>query len=208
MSGDYDFTYDWFGERAQLWDQLMPQFPPSRILEIGSFEGRSTVYLIEEISQHRPLEIHCVDSFEGGSENHSGPFAADMSAVEARFAHNTKVALSKAANAVDLQVHKGSSDVELARLLADGKQNYFDFVYVDGSHQAPDVLLDALLSFKLTRVGGLIGFDDYTWQDPAALSDVLRAPKLAIDIFTNVYRNKIQLIQFPIFQVYVQKVSA
>ena len=24
-----------------------------------------------------------------------------------------------------------------------GKKNYFDFIYVDGSHQAPDVLLDA-----------------------------------------------------------------
>ena len=38
-----------------------------------------------------------------------------------------------------------------------------DFIYVDGSHQAHDVLCDAILSFKLLRVGGIVCFDDYLW---------------------------------------------
>ena len=130
-----------------------------------------------------------------------------MPEVEPRFRHNTGIALEKAANHVTLEVHRGYSDVELAKLLANGMQNYFDFIYVDGSHQAPDVLLDALLSFKLLRVGGLIGFDDYQWFDPLAPGDILRSPKLAVDVFTNVYRKKVQMVQSPIFQVYVQKVS-
>ena len=32
----------------------------------------------------------------------------------------------------------------------------YDFIYIDGSHDAADVLLDAALSFKLVKSGGLI----------------------------------------------------
>lgn len=204
---DYEFTEDWFGGRKDIWDQLIPQINPSRVLEIGSFEGRSTCYLIEELSKVQPIEIHCIDSFEGGVEHQAGEAKVEMPQVEPRFRHNTGIALEKAANHVTLEVHRGYSDVELAKLLANGMQNYFDFIYVDGSHQAPDVLLDALLSFKLLRIGGLIGFDDYQWFDPLAPGDILRSPKLAVDVFTNVYRKKVQMVQSPIFQVYVQKVS-
>ena len=45
-------------------------------------------------------------------------------------------------------------------LLAEGRQGSFDFIYVDASHRAPDVLLDAVLAFQLLRIGGLIIFDD------------------------------------------------
>ena len=204
---DYEFTEDWFGGRRFIWDQLMPQMNPSRILEIGSFEGRSTCYLIEELSKERPLEIHCIDTFKGGLEHQAGETKAEMDAVETRFSHNVQVALERCVHKVDIYVHKGYSDAELPKLLVNGKQAYFDFIYVDGSHQAPDVLLDALLSFKLLRVGGLIGFDDYLWFDPLAPDDILRSPKLAVDVFTNVYRKKIKLVDSPNYQFYVQKVS-
>jgi hypothetical protein len=74
-------------------------------------------------------------------------------------------------------------------LVAAGKQGYFDFIYVDGSHQAPDVLADAFLSFRLLRENGVIAFDDYLWQEalPDGI-DSIRCPKLAIDAFTNIHR--------------------
>jgi len=206
---EYDFTNAWFDPFAKSnWEQLLPQLKPSRILEIGSFEGRSTCYLIDNLAAERELEIHCIDTFEGGIENKPGGFAvADMSAVESRFFHNTNLALSRAANKVDFHVHKGFSDVELPKLLANGLQGYFDFIYVDGSHQAPHVLLDAVLSLKLCRVGGVIGFDDYIWTEPLPSIDVLRTPKLAVDAFTNIYRGSLRILPIVSQQVYVEKTA-
>jgi hypothetical protein len=39
--------------------------------------------------------------------------------------------------------------------------NFYDFVYIDGSHLASDVLEDAVLSWAVVQVGDMIIFDDY-----------------------------------------------
>lgn len=102
--------------------------------------------------------------------------------------------------------HKGSSDIELAKLLADGKQGYFDFIYVDGSHQAPDVLCDAILSFRLLKTNGVIAFDDYLWAETLPTGvDPIRCPKPAIDAFTNIYCRKLRILTAPLYQLYIQK---
>lgn len=205
----YQFTNNWFGNVAKnIWDQLIPQINPARILEVGSYEGASTCYLIDNLAGRHALELHCIDTWEGGVEHTSGPGAVDMSAVEMRFQHNTRIASARAGNAVQMHCHKGYSDREMARLLAGGKQSYFDFVYIDGSHQAPDVLCDALLGFRLLRPGGFMAFDDYLWSEqlPGGV-DPIRCPKPAIDAFTNIYCRKIRIISAPLYQLYVQKIA-
>ena len=37
----------------------------------------------------------------------------------------------------------------------------FDFVFVDGSHFADDVVVDALEAWRVTKTGGLLAFHDY-----------------------------------------------
>jgi len=211
MSGStYYFTNNWFDIAAKgVWDTLIPQINPTRILEIGSYEGASTCYLIEKLAASKEIELHCIDTWEGGVEHKEGGAAeANMLEVENRFRHNTQIAISKFENAVQLILHKGFSDVALSRLLSEGKQGYFDFIYVDGSHQAPDVLCDALLSFRLLKNNGVIAFDDYLWQEPLPYGvDPIRCPKPAIDAFTNIYCRKVKVIHAPLFQLYVQKVS-
>jgi predicted O-methyltransferase YrrM len=96
----------------------------------------------------------------------------------------------------------------LAKLLASGKEGFFDFIYVDGSHQAPDVLCDAVMSFRLLRPGGIIAFDDYLWQEPLPYgADPIRSPKIAIDAFTNIYCRKITVLSMHLYQLYVRKLS-
>ena len=60
----------------------------------------------------------------------------------------------------------------------------FDFIYVDGSHQAPDVLCDAVMAWRVLRDGGVMVFDDYLWGDPRM---PLHRPKVAIDAFMNIF---------------------
>jgi predicted O-methyltransferase YrrM len=208
---NYQFTNAWFQSAAQKnWDTLIPQFiKPSTILEVGSYEGASACYLIEKLAPHNPIEIHCVDTWEGGVEHQTGGLAeANMQSVESRFLHNTQSAIQQSAHHVDLHIHKGYSDMCMAQLLSQGKQGYFDFVYIDGSHQAPDVLCDAVLGFKLLKTGGVMVFDDYLWLEELATGrDILRCPKPAIDAFVNLYFRKINVIPMPLYQMYVQKIS-
>jgi predicted O-methyltransferase YrrM len=201
---EYKFTSAWFETAKHVWEEIIPQLSPKIILEIGSYEGASTCYLIDKLAGESAMEIHCIDTWEGGME-HQG---TDMSSVEARYDHNVALAIARAKNKVTIVKHKKNSDIALATLISEGKKNYFDFIYVDGSHQAPDVLCDAVLGFRLLKVGGAMVFDDYLWSENLPYGkDPLRCPKPAIDAFVNLHFRKLNIISAPLYQLYLQKIS-
>ena len=201
------FSNDWFQRwTRETWERMFPVMKPSRVLEIGCYEGASTCCAIQLVASFRPLEIHCIDHWEGGIDHHD--LKVDMGAVETRFRQNVESLRSDMPHEVRLEVHKGRSDLELAKLLVEGKENYFDFIYVDGSHQAADVLADAVLAFKLLRVGGFMGFDDYLWAEDLPYGrDPVRSPKMAIDAFTAVNCRKFDFMDAPCRQVYILKTA-
>jgi predicted O-methyltransferase YrrM len=201
----FEFTTDWFSRFSSVWKQLLDRYKPARLLEIGSYEGRAACFLIEACAADRPIELHCVDTWAGGVEHDSGA----MPEVEARFDRNLAAAREGAAHPVDFHKHKSLSAPALVRLLAAGRAGSFDLVYVDGSHQAPDVLADAVLAFMLLRVGGLIIFDDYLWSmEQAGRQDFYNMPKPAIDAFVNIHQRKLAVIGAPLYQLYARKIAA
>ena len=210
----YAFTNNWFDKHVEIWKEMLAYYKPSKVLEIGSYEGRSATFVIDQIAHARDLVLHCVDTWEGGIEHGNQGFfdlnnttAKGMHEVERRFKENISKSIAAASHKVDLSIHKGLSSIELSKLISSGLSGYFDMVYVDGSHQAEDVLLDAVLAFQLTAKGGLIIFDDYTWQEPSpGGADPLRCPKIAIDSFTNIYSKSIRLNdRVPLYQIMVNK---
>lgn len=193
-----EFTNDWFGATGRyIWDKILPQLGPTRILEIGSYEGRSACFLIEKLN--KPLEIHCIDTWEGGAEHKN----VDMALVKKRFDSNTKTAIANSKNEVKLQVYTGRSDDVLSKMQAEYQQ-YFDFIYIDGSHVAADVLCDAVLAFRLLRSGGVMCFDDYLWKDGSP-ADPINCPKVAIDAFTLIYCKQLEVMALPPTQLFVEK---
>jgi predicted O-methyltransferase YrrM len=200
--GSHQFTTTWFqGTGKANWDQLLPQLDPRRILEVGCYEGASTCYLIERATRAAKVEIHCVDPWAGNLH-----YGDDIFKVEQRWLHNTALSMSRVGDRVQLHRHKAFSDQVLPRMLADGMKGYFDFIYIDGSHAAVDVMFDAVLAFRLLRVNGLIAFDDYLWRPKdKPVGDPTESPKLAIDAFTNTYAHKIKIVPAPLYQLYVQK---
>ena len=74
------FTEDYFSQNIPSWDALFSVWEPKRILEIGSFEGRSTSYWIERLKDEPSGEIHCVDTWLGGEEHNEENI--QMSTVE------------------------------------------------------------------------------------------------------------------------------
>lgn len=87
----------------------------------------------------------------------------------------------------------------LAKLITQGRQ--YDFIYVDGSHDADTVLADACMCFGLLKPNGIMLFDDYLWTDD---TDVLRRPKMSVDAFVNMFANRIW-ISLQNYQLAIQK---
>lgn len=184
----FRFTEDWFSPHIPLWDSVIERLKPKRILEIGSFEGRSTCYMIRKAVDYGHVDIACIDTWEGGVE-HAG---LDFDVVEKNFDHNVQLLLKAGLlNNVNVYKLKGKSYVELARLITEDF-GLFDLVYIDGSHMASDVLLDATMAFKLLRVDGVLIFDDYQRGEQKELEH----PMIAIDAFTYVNRDKVRKINF------------
>lgn len=181
----YTFTQDWFAG-AGYWESLKPLMKQRKaFLEIGSYEGRSTVWTVEHMMEDGG-HIVAIDSWEGGEEHAS--VGEPMKAVEANFNANAAVA---SANFPERRIvkTKAYSHVGLGEELY--KQRQYDFIYIDGSHKAMDVLSDACMSFHLLKPGGLMVFDDLYWGD---VRDILHRPKLAIDAFCNIFAEKLMVV--------------
>lgn len=199
-----EYTVDWFDSARPVWDTLLPHLEARLVLEVGSYEGASACYLIDVLGRKAPLEIHCIDHWDSGTEHRCA--AIDMAQVEQRFHRNIAMAVNRSPFPVDLHVHKGNSESCLGALLSQQPKPQFDFIYVDGSHQAADVLLDASIAFRLPRRGGIMVLDDYLWHETqAANRDPLAVPKMAIDAFINCRFNRLRMISAPLYQIFLQK---
>lgn len=209
------FTHDWFSHNIKFWEVILDTTNPSRILEIGSFEGMSTCYLIDKLAQHRALEIYCLDSWEGGIEH----IGFDMKMHERNFHYNTNHSIRCAPYPVRINKRKGNSLVELSKLVVESVEP-FDLVYIDGSHKTADVFVDAALSFNLLRVGGVMIFDDYKYspnENSSFEQEQFEHPKNAIDSFALCFGNKLTQTHFQVdgvdveqdslYQIYLKKIA-
>jgi len=195
---DYKFTKDWFNWAPAVWEQLIPHLSGEagsrKFLEVGSFEGRSTVWIMENMMVDGDYML-CIDTWKGGEE-HGGE---DMDAVFNRFRANVQAAREK--TGIKSVGHSRQNSTQgLAEELTEWSGT-FDFIYIDGSHTAPDVLTDACMAWPLLKKDGLMVFDDYMWGNPR---DALHRPKIAIDAFTNIFAEQCDIVHMG-YQAVVRK---
>lgn len=195
---NYKFTTDWFSYNIPVWQQVFKKFahlPDLNFLEIGSWEGRTACWMLENVLTDESSKITCIDTFKGSVEHQD--FADEfLDSLGSIFDYNIKQ--TGKTNQVNKLI--GTSQEILRQL----NLNTYDFLYVDGSHIAPDVLEDALLGWRLIKVGGIIIFDDYEWGEFADTPTY--HPKLAVNAFLNVFQDKIKLL-YQGYQVVVEKTA-
>ena len=171
-SKDYDFSEDWFTFHIAVWNNALASFkgkPNIHYLEIGLYEGRSAIWMLENILTHPSARLTGIDIFSG--------------AVKERFLAN--VERSGATDKVTTII--GYSQVELRKL----SLGSFDVIYIDGSHRADDVLEDAVLSWRLLKEGGVLIFDDYRWNLHWPPEE---RPKIALNAFRKFYGRHFEVI--------------
>lgn len=168
----YIFTEDWFSMNIPVWQALTAPLAgrPCNALEIGSYQGLSAVWMLENMLTHADSKLTCIDTFEG-SEEHSD---VQKTRIFDLFEHNVlKNFPSK------VVAHKGKSGKVLKTL---GEEQY-DFIYIDGAHYSANAMEDVVLSFPLLKVGGIMLFDDYGTGG----QDDTKNPHIGIDGFVAAY---------------------
>lgn len=194
----YQFTQDWFSINIPLWQQVLQQYanrPGLNFLEIGSWEGRSTCWLLDNILTHESSRITCIDTFEGSAE-HQGYEEGYIKSIEGRFDFN----ITRAGGAKRVEKLIGISQNVLRKLPVDS----YDVIYIDGSHLATDVLEDTLLSWRLAKVKGLLIFDDYNLT---LFKNPTQNAKLGVDAFLTVFHEKVKVLHKG-YQVVVEKIAS
>ncbi|MBD0390730.1 MAG: class I SAM-dependent methyltransferase, partial [Nostoc sp. C3-bin3] len=189
-----------FTENIPLWEKYLSHFantPKIQALEIGSYEGNSACWLLDNVLTHESARLTCIDTFSDWYNN----------------IFDFNIARSGASGKV--KKIKGVSQ-EVLRLLP---INSYNLVYIDGSHLASDVLEDAVLSWRLVKTGGIIIFDDYDlvylrvfscgYKDGVmngySYKSSLNA-NVGIDAFLKIFEDKIKILHKD-HQVIVEKIS-
>ena len=159
--GRFTFQHPWFEQQNRLdWEKLTVPLHGKKlqILEVGSFEGASTIWILDNLMSHPESTMTVIDTFAGGMEHQDSSDGYELASLESRFWAN----VSKCEHVGKLRVMKTTSDDALVRLVREGAR--FDFIYIDASHVAIDVLHDAVLCWRMLQLQGTMAFDDYTWK--------------------------------------------
>ena len=179
---DGEFTTDWTTGNFTRWRRMLSPWrdQPLRILEVGSWEGRSAVFFLRFFARST---IVCIDAFNEFPE------------IEGRFDRNL------APFGTRVEKIKSVSFPALEALHAAGRT--FDLVYIDAHHFYEPVKANSLRAWPLTEPGSVIIWDDYGWG--RGHPDEKRA-KTAVDEFLSARPNAYRLLGIG-YQVAIERTA-
>ncbi len=186
----------WTADREETFLRHLAPFrgQPVTFLEIGSFEGVSAIWMLRNLLTHADARLTCVDN--------------DFLGCGKRLVRNLRNSGEESkVDCLWIDSHDVRSHVP---------DDHFDFVYVDASHAAPNVLFDVVNAFLVCKPGGIVGCDDYLYtipepvgERPGRISPLRRllsglgwapevprgtVPKPAIDAFLRVMDGRVDVV--------------
>ena len=192
---NYKYTENWFSSQVGI-DKIFTLNIENElhILEIGSFEGKSTVWFLDILS-HPNSTITCIDpwtKYTQDTDSFNSYFKEnarwDFTSSKDLYLHNIK----ESGNENKVIIKHGFSHELLPNLITENKE--YDFIFIDGNHTAAFVLTDALMSWYTLKPGGIMVFDDYLWGAPDTKNSSTTTPKLAVDSFISVFKDYLEVL--------------
>lgn len=177
---------NWFAAGAQWFFQKnLPLLADRKIvaLQIGAYTGDATVWMLENFLTHPESVLTDVDTWQGSEEAIHKNF--DWKNVEDVYREKTSKYLEQG----KLIKYKGTSDAFFAASSVLRKK--YDFIYVDGDHTAKAVLKDGVNALEACAPGGIVAFDDYTWQSGKGPT---HDPRVSIDALIVAYADDFEVI--------------
>jgi predicted O-methyltransferase YrrM len=193
LKGDYQFTTDWFSKKSPAWSVVLKDLvgkPNLRYLEVGVYEGRSVVWMLENVLTHPTSTVTGLDIFWAydAKEYEYSPelqklYEDNVIAAGGEGRFTTIVGLSQ-------------------ETLREQPLGYYDVIYIDGAHNGPEVLEDAILAWRLLKMGGVLIFDDYRWWPIASR---ISTPRYAIDIFAEALADNFDYVHSEGQAIFIRK---
>tara|TARA_B100000242_G_scaffold176790_1_gene126775 strand:+ start:617 stop:1399 length:783 start_codon:yes stop_codon:yes gene_type:complete len=148
FNNNYSFRFnDWFSDNFNVWKKFLSHIPNFKYLEIGTFEGRSALF----VSQFNFKKIVCVDPYIDYNETEQYNFKMSdvLESVKKKF---DKI------NSKDIKLIREKSDFFFSI-----NKDKFDIIYIDGYHKHDYVKRDFINSMTCLKEGGILICDDFLW---------------------------------------------
>ena len=177
--------HDYFSPHSyHFYSVLKKKKKIENILEIGSFEGNSSMFFARNLINSK---IYCVDNWVGTNEYNNLNFKL----LEDNFDENLR-------EFSNVHKYKNTSD----EFFLNNNLN-FDLIYIDGHHKADQVNRDFKNSWKFLNKDGILIFDDYIWDFYNNIKD---NPCYAINSYLNNIRDKYKILKVTNSQLFIKKI--
>ena len=154
------------GSGRHLYSLCYFQVEEGDVVEIGSWQGRSTSFLARAVENSGNGNFYAVDHFKGnvGKESHYIIEKDDMSDLKAGFLNNIeRVGLSSTVNLLDMKNEDAARVLEISKIR---------FLFIDGDHTREGVERDIALFFTKLVNGAIVVFDDFSRAFPGVIEAV------------------------------------
>ena len=174
----YKYTQRWFldSEINKNIFNFVKKNSEISILEIGCYEGLSSVFFADNLLNHDKSSMVCIDPFLSIPDNDHKQLLANKE--EDNFDHNIK----KCDNRSKISVFKITSDEFFKKNV-----NVFNLIYIDGCHEPDFIERDMENAFQILVKGGIMWMDDYCGGDRVTI-------KATMDKFVEKYSGKCDII--------------
>ena len=161
---NYKYTQTWFlvSEISNSLDKFLDKSKENKILEIGCFEGLSSVFFADNFLDNPKSSLTCVDPFLTINNNDHSQFLQNNE--EMNFDFN----ISICENSDRITKHKITSDI----FFENNNQTY-NFIYIDGCHEPDFIKRDMENSFNILEKNGIMWMDDYGGGDGIQIKNVM-----------------------------------
>jgi predicted O-methyltransferase YrrM len=184
----YKYSQTWFlsSEIKSRLVHFLDKSKENKILEIGCFEGLSSVFFADNFLDNLKSSLTCVDPFLTINNNDHSRFLQNNE--EMNFDFN----ISVCKNSDKITIYKITSDT----FFKNNNEKY-NFIYIDGCHEPDFIKRDMENSFNILEKNGIMWMDDYGGGDGIQI-------KNAMNQFLEKYNGQYKLIHMG-YQLAIQK---
>jgi predicted O-methyltransferase YrrM len=185
---NYKYSQVWFfgSEIKRHLEFFLNRSEENRILEIGCFEGLSSVFFADNFIDNVNSRLTCVDPFLNIDNNDHIQFLQNNEEI------NFDFNMSICKNTDKIKIHKITSDE-----FFENNNETYNFIYIDGCHESEFIIRDMENSFKCLEKNGIMWMDDYCGGDGIAIKNTM-------DIFLKKYYDQYDIIHIG-YQLAIKK---
>lgn len=165
-TASYPLDLDGWFENTEIFDNFIDTLKPKFIIEVGSWKGKSSHYMLRRALSHGDASIVCVDTWLGSSEHWLNPgwrallgIKNGRPTIQDQFMANV-VHAGLTEHVVPLPLPSRQASLILERI-RQGRPGFSELIFIDGAHDEASVYEDIDAYWPLLSPGGVIVGDDY-----------------------------------------------